>query len=183
VRTHADGHRLNPSGLQFEPVGSEIVVKGVEKNSPLYSRLSRLQRKYPEADFSVQQGDGVIAVNGETQIDSMLRALHWKPAVTIHFRRYEYPRKVPSVHMSSVSTRDSWRSGRKRFGGEHSDASTPNYRLSRSSGPLGHTDSGGGGETQRSLQSPRTWSAPVFTSESSTGTLISPKSVATRTSL
>mmetsp|Transcript_15867 Transcript_15867/g.28973 ORF Transcript_15867/g.28973 Transcript_15867/m.28973 type:complete len:186 (-) Transcript_15867:89-646(-) len=116
VRTKADGHHLNPSGLLVEAVGNQLFVKGVKRHSPIDDTLSELQRKSSSLDFSVERGEEIIGVNGHTDVDGMLRALHWQRVIVIQFRRQDFAAKsMEATIFSNTSTRSSKNSQRSRL--------------------------------------------------------------------
>mmetsp|Transcript_11956 Transcript_11956/g.27962 ORF Transcript_11956/g.27962 Transcript_11956/m.27962 type:complete len:237 (+) Transcript_11956:99-809(+) len=87
VQNRACGKQVEPCGLQPLDENMRLYVRGIRQRSPLRLELARLQERYPDKDFSMQKGDEIVAVNGVTTVNGMLRALHWNPKLAITCRR------------------------------------------------------------------------------------------------
>mmetsp|Transcript_39970 Transcript_39970/g.92051 ORF Transcript_39970/g.92051 Transcript_39970/m.92051 type:complete len:221 (-) Transcript_39970:83-745(-) len=109
VRSHSDGVRLNPSGIVVEPQGNDLIVKRIIRDSPVEAQIAELNGSSPWMNTKLRKGDLVIAVNGQTSIDGMLRALHWQKQLEIQIRCGSTSKSViqspsSSKRMSSAST-------------------------------------------------------------------------------
>eukprot|EP00403_Amphidinium_massartii_P026257 CAMPEP_0178385528 /NCGR_PEP_ID=MMETSP0689_2-20121128/8077_1 /TAXON_ID=160604 /ORGANISM="Amphidinium massartii, Strain CS-259" /LENGTH=173 /DNA_ID=CAMNT_0020005809 /DNA_START=188 /DNA_END=709 /DNA_ORIENTATION=- len=75
--------------LSKDSCNGAMVIDRVSQQSQLLKSTKKLQRKFPMRDFSIQAGDMVTEVNGETKFNKMLVAMQLHPEVTMRLVRVQ----------------------------------------------------------------------------------------------